>query len=174
MLLYYLAQEKVVSLSDPVTKFMPNFAVVNPYDMSKSGVNAVTLESLASHTSGLTRDIECNAKEECTEQMCIDQINQVPLFHQPLARSHYSNVGFALLGRCLEHAAQDYYQDKTLTYESLVKKSILDLFGMNSSGFNYTDDIKERMAIGCLFPFCLSSCFLMFLVRFWFVFYVFV
>jgi len=58
-----------VSWTDPLTKFFndnnkPAFSVVNPYN-EKAGADSVTLESLASQTSGLPRECMCHFYQEC-------------------------------------------------------------------------------------------------------------
>ena len=148
-----LMEEGVLDPSDPVTKFYndqhpPAFKPVNPYDSTK-GADAVTLESLAGQTSGLMREAPCLLNDDCPESDIINRSNNIPLFHQPLTRPHYSNYGFSLLGRCCARAAQEKYQNNA-TYEEWVEHNILEAMGMTNSGFDYTDEIISRMAVGCL------------------------
>jgi len=152
LLLHRLAEEGALKLSDPVTKYFneehkPAFKPVNPYD-SKAGADAVTLESLADHTSGLMHDISCKALPTCTEEISINLANQYPLFRKPLTTPSYCNLGFSLLGHCCERAAREFEKNQSLTYEYLMKDRIFDEFGMDSTGFDFTDDVKSRMAIG--------------------------
>ena len=149
-----LADEGVLQVTDPVTKYFnekdePPFNPMNPYD-TKLGAAAVTLESLASHTSGLPRESPCLYGKECDKEV-VRHVSAFPLFHQPLTRPHYSNIGYAILGRSCERAVQKHNNDQTTYEEWLVKKALLP-FNMTSSGFDYPDDIRKRMAAGCLCP----------------------
>ena len=58
-MLYYMRDVNMVSLDDPITKYMPDFSVKNPF--ATSGV--ITLRNLASHTSGLQREV-INTKKQ--------------------------------------------------------------------------------------------------------------
>lgn len=145
-----LADQGVLQTTDPVTKFFnekdePAFSPVNPYD-PKLGAAAVTLESLASHTSGLPRESPCLYGKECDKE-AVRMVSAFPLFHQPLTRPHYSNIGYTILGRSCERAVQRHNNDQTTYEEWLVKKALLP-FNMTSSGFDYPNDIVKRMAAG--------------------------
>lgn len=149
-----LADKGVVQLSDSATKYFnaqnpPVFAVKNAFDPAK-GAAAVTLESLASHTSGLPRESPCLFNKECTDSVIMAVLEQLPLSTKPLTHPHYSNLGTALLGRCCERAVRAKTQQSSITYEQWVAKNILAPFNMTSSGFDYPDEIRKRMAIGCL------------------------
>jgi len=152
LLLSSLADKGILKITDPVTKYYnknnkPEFNVVNPYNPDAKA-SSVTLESLASHSSGLPNKVFCEFQDEdCTEDVAIDAVNMIPLYHQPLVRHHYSNIGIALLGRCCERAVRKAMQSN-VTYEALMKERIFDKWGMNSSGFDYPADIKARMADG--------------------------
>ena len=63
----------------------------------------------------------------------------------PASRFHYSNVGFALLGRALEAATHG--TDASQTYEALVKEMLLEPLGMNST-FDVSPETLARMAVG--------------------------
>ena len=148
-----LEDQGALHFSDSVTKYynaqrQPAFAPLNAFDPDV-GAAAVTLESLASHTSGLPRESVCLLSKECTEQLVMQGLEITPLSHRPLTHPHYSNLGNTLLGRCCERAAQDS-TGNAITYEEWVTKYILQPLNMASSGFDYPDSIKQRMAVGCL------------------------
>lgn len=147
-----LADKGVLQVTDPVTKYFnekdePAFSPKNPYD-PELGAAAVTLESLATHTSGLPRESPCLYGKQCDKE-AVRVVSAFPLFHQPLTRPHYSNVGYTILGRSCERAVQKHNNDQTTYEEWLVKKAFLP-FNMTSSGFDFPDDIRKRMAAGCL------------------------
>jgi len=147
-----LAEKGALKVTDPATKYFndenkPAFKVVNPYNM-KAGASSVTLESLSSQTSGLPRDLVSGFRKECTEEILMEEINSYPLYHQPLIRPHYSNPGFSLLGHCCERAARRFSDDDSITYESWLKDNVFTPWEMSSTGFDFTDEVKERMAAG--------------------------
>lgn len=143
-----LAEKGKLDVNDPVAKYFskknpPEFKVINPYDTEK-GAEAVTLESLSSQTSGLPADV-FNSLD--AEDVVMEKVNEVPLYHEPLTRPHYSNIGFSLLGHCCERAAKNF--DGNMTYEQWLKENVFTPLEMNSTGFDYPEDIKKRMAGGC-------------------------
>ena len=151
-MLNILADKGKLKVTDPVTKYFnkedqPEFNVVNPFD-TEAGASGVTLESLASQTSGLPRQAICNEGKQCTETVVLPMVNSFPLYHDPLTRPHYSNIGFNLLGHCCERAARKD-SDSNITYEQWLDKNVFSPLKMTSTGFDYPDDIKQRMAGGC-------------------------
>ena len=146
-----LADQGKLKVTDPVTKYFnkvnpPAFNVVNPYD-EDAGADAVTLEGLASQTSGLPRECVCSFRKECTEDVVMQYVNAYPLYHEPLTRPHYSNLGFNLLGHSCERAARE--DDSNITYEQWLTTNVFKQWDMTSTGFDFPDDIKKRMAGGC-------------------------
>jgi len=150
-----LADQGALKPRDPVTKYFndvdtPAFNVPNIFN-KEAGANSVTLESLSSQTSGLPRECLCHFQRECLENISMLNINYFPLYHQPLTRPHYSNVGYDLLGHCCERAARKFYGNSSITYENWLQDNLFPAFDMSSSGFDYPDDIKKRMATGYTF-----------------------
>jgi len=149
MMMNALADRGVLDINDPVTKYYneqypPVFQPFNPYD-NVVGASAVTLESLASHTSGLPHDTPCMYSPQCTEDAIVNRANYYPLFHAPLIRPHYSNYGFALLGQtCVRAACRKTGSE--VTYEKWIEDNILTPFNMTKSGFEFTDEVIAQMA----------------------------
>jgi CubicO group peptidase (beta-lactamase class C family) len=182
LLLYMLRDKGVVSLDDPVAKFFPagQFGYKTPWLTSRQ----MTLRQLASHTSGLPREIpfvSCstitssttttnasssttNASStsgECTptEADYLEAVKTSWLVVPPGSRFHYSNLGFALLGRALAHAVDLNTTSTTTTttntnntkttYEALVQKMILTPLGMSASTFfNQFPSTLSTVAVG--------------------------
>jgi len=147
-----LADTGALNTRDPVTKYFnsenpPVFNVTNIFNKD-AGASSVTLESLSSQTSGLPRESLCGESPDCPEDLVMTYVNQFPLYHQPLTRPHYSNLGFNLLGHCCERAARKFFGNSSITYENWLNDNVFPVFGMSSSGFDYPDDIKKRMATG--------------------------
>jgi CubicO group peptidase (beta-lactamase class C family) len=128
-----------VNLDDPVTKYIPNFSIKNPFNTSRP----ITLRELGSHTSGMPREVPCDWERmnECGEQQILSRVANQLLLYPQYTHPHYSNLGLALLGRALQRVTG-------MEYEEYVQKQMLWPLGMRSSGFNYTQDVLERMAVG--------------------------
>jgi CubicO group peptidase (beta-lactamase class C family) len=65
LMMMQLRDKGVLNLDDPVTKYIPNFRVKVPYNTKRP----ITLRELASHTSGLQREVPCPYPDfsKCTE-----------------------------------------------------------------------------------------------------------
>jgi len=154
LMMNVLAEQDALDISDPLTKYFnkdtpPIFNPLNPYD-NETGTDAVTLESLASQTSGLCRESQCLLNNTCSEEEAVTKGNFIPLYHPPMTRPHYSNFGFSLLGHACERAASKKSGSK-VKYEDWVKDNILTPFDMKLSGFDYPESIKKLMAEGYTF-----------------------
>ncbi|KAF5846013.1 hypothetical protein GGP41_008513 [Bipolaris sorokiniana] len=144
----------VLSLEDPITKFVPG--------LHEDLYGDVTLKALADHTSGLGRfgyvgDLAygrtapllglpnitntlpgCDpvpGGRVCTREQVLDMFNN-PTYapHSPNSRAMYSNIAYILLGHALATA-------HNTSYESVIQTLILDPAGMTKSTFTVpTDD----------------------------------
>eukprot|EP01052_Picozoa_sp_SAG31_P032930 SAG31_NODE_3662_length_4011_cov_8.856851_4_plen_313_part_00 len=146
-LLFILRDEGVLSLEDPVAKFFGSeFGYKTPWPSAKP----MTLGQLASHTSGLPRETPyyvCTADPTCAnseterEARILSAVAEQWLVVKPGTRFHYSNLGFALLGRALGHAVPGQ------SYEHLVTTRILTPLGMASATFT-TPPSLDGVAVG--------------------------
>ena len=147
--LFHSVDKGLVNLDDKVTKFFnaenpPAFTINNPY--SSDGADAVTLRSLAAQSSGLPREAYCGVypvtaqclSDTMATQLNFEALSKIGLLFSPMTNAHYSNLGLALLGRCLERVWNVKYEDY------MVNNIFLPL-GMNSTGFEYTAEVKENM-----------------------------
>jgi len=81
-----------MKLDDPVEKFLPEKVKIP----SKGG-RKITLLDLATHSSGLPRDIN-----DWTVQGMYDFLGRCQLISKPGTKVLYSNLGFCLLGHVIE------------------------------------------------------------------------
>ena len=142
LLFYYLRDHGYnVSLQDPLTKYLPDFKIKNPFN----GEQTVRLIHLISHTAGLPDETPYPYTDSSDNVTAIlEALSQKYLLYPMSTTFHYSNLGFSLLGRALETLFCEYG-----CYEDLVKKYILDGLGFSKySGFNYSDEVIEHCAIG--------------------------
>jgi len=82
----------------------------------------------------------CEDNEQAA-QLNLEQLSRFDLLYSPFSSAHYSNFGLALLGRSLERAWGQPYE------EYMVNK-ILTPLNMTSTGFNYTQSVVDNMATG--------------------------
>eukprot|EP01029_Cantina_marsupialis_P007088 TRINITY_DN178404_c1_g1_i1.p1 TRINITY_DN178404_c1_g1~~TRINITY_DN178404_c1_g1_i1.p1 ORF type:complete len:526 (-),score=134.96 TRINITY_DN178404_c1_g1_i1:1936-3513(-) len=152
--LFSLVEMGVVKFTDPVSKFFPDFGIQNPFNPKD---NEITLHMLATYQSGLPREA-CVYDESAKRYACgffvgkdhkpiFDALRDDKLFLPHYSRTPgYSNLGFALLGNCLDIAIK---QDSGLAYsgyESFVTDYLAVKLGLDSTGFKFTDEIKKKFA----------------------------
>ena len=126
LLLARLADEGRVALSDPVDGLLP--ATVR---MPVRGETPITLEHLATHTSGLARmpsNLEpadpANPYADYTVERLYDHLVEVGPGRAPGGEASYSNLGLGLLGHALA------LREGT-TYESLLVEEVCRPLGMD-------------------------------------------
>jgi serine-type D-Ala-D-Ala carboxypeptidase/endopeptidase len=147
-LLVDMVKRGLVKLDDPLQKYLPSYVKVPTYH--NDGHN-ITLENLATHTSGLP-DLPGRLFDNRTypTQQIYNYVSHASLISEPGVRYNYSNVGLGLLGYVLSLKAG-------MPYRELVKDRILNVLGMNSTGIamNSTqittplpDILKSRLAKG--------------------------
>ncbi|HYK05188.1 MAG TPA: serine hydrolase [Thermoanaerobaculia bacterium] len=126
-----------VALSDPVGKYLP----------AEVKVPKITLEQLATHTSGLPRlpsnlapKDGNNPYADYTVAQLYEFLSTVPA-RDAAAQYDYSNLGAGLLGHALARRAGT-------DYETLVRTRILTPLGMKSTSITLDPAMKERLVPG--------------------------
>jgi D-alanyl-D-alanine-carboxypeptidase/D-alanyl-D-alanine-endopeptidase len=132
-----------VALSDPVSKYLPASVKV-----PERGGKKITLEHLATHTSGLPRLPSNLAPKDPANPYADYTVNQLNeyLRTETLSRDigaqyEYSNLGAGLLGHVLALRARK-------DYETLVRTRILEPLGMKSTSIALSKAMRERLAAG--------------------------
>ena len=152
-----LQNEGLLSLDDPITKFLPEF-VGSDFDK-----NEITLYHLITHTSGLVevplRDYPKNIikllfrttkgrvfppRYSYDTSDFLQEVSQLKLKNNPGAKFRYSNSGVGLVGKILERVTNS-------TYEELIKGKILNILSMNNTTITISDTYKEKLATGYLY-----------------------
>jgi CubicO group peptidase (beta-lactamase class C family) len=151
-----LVEDGQVNLSDPVAKFLPQFAgpkVAVERDGTVELVPAVrdiTIQDLLRHTAGLTYEFRgtaavqkmyMNARIFRRNQSNADQaatLASLPLMHQPGTRWEYSR-STDVLGRVIEVVSG-------LTLGALLAERIFLPLGMADTAFHVSADKQERLA----------------------------
>ena len=161
ILLADLVHRGLVNLDDAIEKYLPPSIKVPTYNGQK-----ITLEHLATHTSGLpefpgshcvsnfngTNDDDNSIQArlffiECDKNYTFDQLYQdlsnTTLTSEPGLKFEYSTFGSALLGHILALKSN-------MAYDRLLEERILNVLGMNSTSIVLSDAQKSRLAIGHL------------------------
>lgn len=117
-----LAQEGRLSLSDPVSRHLPDFPLQG---------RTVTVEQLLAHTSGLTSytdlpDWMPTLRSHTTGPELIAQFRDEPFRSEPGTAWAYNNSGYVLLGAIIERLSG-------MSYGDFVRSRILRPLGMASS-----------------------------------------
>ena len=143
LLLADAVQRGDVTLADPVQKYLPESA-----KMPTRGGREITLQDLATHTSGLPRlpsnmspKDPANPYADYTVGQLYDFLSGYTLTRDIGAQYEYSNLGGGLLGHVLGRRAGT-------DYESLLRSRILVPLGMSSTAIALTPALRPRLAVG--------------------------
>lgn len=138
LMVYKFYEEGLIdSLDDPLTKYVPEFYIQNPYTMKN-----ITIRQIASQMSGLPREAPCfYVCANVTSQQVIKQLANRSLVMTPGVMPSYSNLGYSLLGRLLTEKLL-----KNQTFESWVIGRILRPLNMTNTGFDVTEQVQQNMA----------------------------
>ena len=140
-----MTKQGLVNLDDPIEKYLPTNNITVP---SYNG-HKITLEHLATHTSGLP-DFPTSwiRNHSYTTQQVYDFISNTTLSSEPGIKADYSDIGIGLLGHILSLRTG-------VSFDQLVKDRILSVLAMdstgmrmNESGISVPEDIKSRFAKG--------------------------
>jgi serine-type D-Ala-D-Ala carboxypeptidase/endopeptidase len=143
LLLADMVQRGEVALTDPVAKYLPPEVKV-----PERGGRQITLEDLATHTSGLPRlpsnlapKDPNNPYADYSVEQLYQFLSSYQLTREIGAQYEYSNLGGGLLGHALARRAG-------MDYEELVRSRICEPLGMKSTGITLSSDMKTRLAGG--------------------------
>jgi D-alanyl-D-alanine carboxypeptidase len=138
VLLLQLQEEGVLSLDDPLSKWLPDWAEKIPYG------DEMTLRQLAQHTAGLwdyagekagegvigggVNDPDLLTRHFTPEELVQYALDEGEAYFRPGAEGqwHYSNTGYILLGMILEKATGEPLAE-------LYQKRIFDPLGMDTA-----------------------------------------
>jgi D-alanyl-D-alanine carboxypeptidase len=132
-----LAHEGKLSLSDPLTKFIPDFPT--------QGHN-VTVQHLLSHTSGIKNYTEIpewapTMRMDLTVDQLINVFKDKPFDFAPGEQWKYDNSGYVLLGSIIERVSGQSYAD-------FMRTRIFDPLGMKQTRVDVSVDIVADRAEG--------------------------
>ncbi len=136
-LIMMLAEEGKLAVSDPITKFLPDYPTEG---------RTITVEHLLTHTSGIQSYTDMPAwlglqRKDLSLAELIDLFKNEPMQFAPGARWRYNNSGYILLGAIIEKVTGQKYADA-------VRERIFTPLGMTDSRYDATDEVIPRRAAG--------------------------
>jgi CubicO group peptidase (beta-lactamase class C family) len=133
--LLMLQDEGKLSVTDPVAKYIPEFANLK----TPSGKPAnLTITQIATHTSGLGEATGPAAQQAKTLADLVPRWLAAPMQYEPGAQWKYTQSGINALGRIVEVVSG-------MTFDEFVQKRLFDPLGMKSTTFYPTADQRARL-----------------------------
>ncbi|MGE0128172.1 MAG: serine hydrolase domain-containing protein [Blastocatellales bacterium] len=154
-----LVEEGMLAITDPVQKYLPNFADIrlkvaareregrdteNELSEIKKPSRLVTIRDLMTHTSGMGGGYPEDFKDLFNKRgrtlaEAVAAFPQRPLEFEPGTKWGYSNMGIATLGRIIEVVSGK-------SYEAFIHERILQPLGMKDSHFIVPNSKYDRIA----------------------------
>jgi len=132
-----LAQEGKLSVTDPITKFLPDYPTQG---------RTIAVEHLLTHTSGIQSYTDMPKwrglwRQDMSVTELIDLFKNEPMQFAPGERWRYNNSGYILLGAIIEKVSGKKYAD-------FVQERIFTPLGMKDTRYDVTDQVIPRRAAG--------------------------
>ncbi len=131
-----------LDLDAPVTRYLPEFHLINPYSDSEQ----VTLRQLLCHRSGMVRESPVGNYFDPSEpgtQRTAESLAGCPLVHPPNTKTKYSNSGVTLSGWAVESVSG-------IPYARYQAQEILEPLGMKNAAFLLDNRLRKNLARGQL------------------------
>ncbi|MCI0747075.1 MAG: beta-lactamase family protein [Verrucomicrobia subdivision 3 bacterium] len=135
-----LVERGRLDIDKPVTAFLPDFYITNPFG------EAMTLRQLMCHRSGMVRESPVGSYFDDTEPgvaRTVASLSSCVLVHPPGTRTKYSNSGVTIVGHTIERVTG-------LPFEVYAQRHLLNPLGMTNSAFMRTPGIRRNLASGYL------------------------
>ena len=128
-----LAQEQQLNLSDPVTKYLPNFALA-----TQGAANKIQLKHLLSHSSGLMPNAYDNLlHENWSMDKIIGRFDRVTPICQPAKCYGYQNIAYGFLQPAIEAS-------QTKSYPVLLQERIFTPLKMDDASVGIEVFLKQN------------------------------
>ncbi|MCL5743338.1 MAG: beta-lactamase family protein [Acidobacteria bacterium] len=144
VLLMDLLDKRIVSLEDPVHRYVPEIMNLAGRTEWKRDM---TLRDLACHTGGIPRMPNLpgarSGPDRNWAEKVIQSIAATPIQRMPGEKYEYSNIGYSIVGLCLQRAARRDYFD-------MQRETVLTPLGMKDTGYGFglTPEQWKRVATG--------------------------
>jgi CubicO group peptidase (beta-lactamase class C family) len=131
-----LADKGKLSLADPITKYIPDYAIKEP----------ITIEQLLNHTSGIKSYTNVDSfwaqmRTELAPRQIIKLTEKDTLEFKPGTKWNYNNTGYVILGYIIEKVAG-------VGYETYVQQNLFAPTGMKNSYYGNESKIIKNRAKG--------------------------
>jgi CubicO group peptidase (beta-lactamase class C family) len=135
-----LRDEGKLSLEDPVSKWIPEFARM---ELPTRDTAPLRIRQLLSHSSGFPEDNPWGDQQLSASDADLTQWLRrgIPFSTPPDTRYEYSNYAFGLLGRVVTKASG-------MLYEKYVREEILAKLHMDASTFEFSQVPADKRAVG--------------------------
>ncbi len=132
-----LAEEGKLSVSDPITKFLPDYPTRG---------KTITIEHLLTHTSGIAnynakRAWRSQAADDIGVVQMIDSFKNDPFDFEPGTQYAYTNSGYFLLGAIIEKVSGQ-------PYPQFLQQRIFAPLGMTRTGYESVHALPGLRAVG--------------------------
>jgi CubicO group peptidase (beta-lactamase class C family) len=135
-----LRDDGKLSLDDPVSKWIPEFAKM---ELPTRDSATLRVRNLMSHSGGFPEDNPWGDQQLAATDAQLDAWlrDGIPFATAPGTRYEYSNYAFGLLGRIVAKASG-------ISYERYMREQILSPLGMNATTFEFSEVPAASRAIG--------------------------
>jgi CubicO group peptidase (beta-lactamase class C family) len=135
-----LRDEGKLSLEDPVSKWIPEFARM---ELPTRDTAPLRIRQLLSHSAGFPEDNPWGDQQLAASDADLTKWLKlgIPFSTPPDTRYEYSNYAFGLLGRVVTRASG-------MAYDKYVQREILDKLHMNGSTFEFSSVPAANRAMG--------------------------
>ncbi|MEI9919866.1 MAG: serine hydrolase domain-containing protein [Bacteroidota bacterium] len=140
MAILKLRDEGKLSLTDPVSKYIPE---INGGGALTTDAQPITIQNLLTMSAGFPEDNPWGDRQLADkDQELIDQIkNGIAFSNVPGVTFEYSNMGFAMLGIIIKKVSGNPYQ-------SYINQNVIDVVGMKNTKWEYSEISPELFAQG--------------------------
>ncbi len=135
-----LAEQKKLSIDQPVSELWPEFRLVNNFRETKP----ITLRQLMCHRAGMFRESPVGSYFDPSEpglRTTVRSIEGCVLVYPPETRTKYSNIGVAVVGQTVAAVSG-------VPFEDYARELLLRPMGMKQSSFVRTRQIEHQLAKG--------------------------
>ncbi|PFA66480.1 penicillin-binding protein [Bacillus sp. AFS015802] len=132
-----LLEDGKIELDQEISRYLPDFH----YNQTESN-KEITIRHLLTHTSGISSYdglalADRNLRGEAAIDTAVQELNNVPLSHEPGTVHEYSPANYLLLGRIIENVTNQ-------TFSSFMDSEIFNRIGMKRTASNF----EEAQALG--------------------------
>lgn len=140
MAILKLRDEGKLSITDPVSKFIPE---INQAGALTKDAPPITIQNLLTMSAGFPEDNPWGDRQlDAADADLLKQISEgISFSNVPGVTYEYSNMGFAMLGKIISTVSGSPYQQ-------YITENIMKPIGMNDSRWEYDDVPKEQLALG--------------------------